>query len=223
MEISERIKSLREKKRYSQYDLADKLGISQSAYLQIEKGKTELSVARLMQLAETLDVSPVDLLGIDFNKESEEDQLRIKQLEDQLESTNRLLEISRLSERKYADFVGVLFHRIDWAMLVVAFDHHIITDKELGSYLHRNEYEGKKTVIIKLERVDNFPNYDSYTSQFMTQTQIFETLPFLSEEYSHDYQTLIKLYQSGLLPEDGLKKALDNRFTDEYWAAQATS
>jgi len=63
MTIQEKIKETREAKRLSQYDMADKLGISQSAYLQIEKGKTDLTINRLYQIAEILEVNPLSLMG----------------------------------------------------------------------------------------------------------------------------------------------------------------
>lgn len=223
MEIHDRIKAIREDRRLSQSEVADKLGISYQGYWKIEHGKTELTLSRLQQIAAALSVSQAELLGFDQSLENAEYGEKLMFYQKRVTELEEVISNSEASERKYADFVGVLFHRLDWVMLVVAFDHKIITDKELGNYLYRDEYEGKKTANIKLERVDNFPNYESYTSQLMTQKQIFDTLPLLNEKYSHDYQTLIKLYQSELIPNDGLKKALDNRLEAGYWGVQATS
>ena len=65
MESHEKIKKLRSDKRYSQYDMAELLEIGQSTYLQIEKGKTEITVKRLFEIAKILEVSPLELLGLE--------------------------------------------------------------------------------------------------------------------------------------------------------------
>jgi transcriptional regulator with XRE-family HTH domain len=43
----------------SQMNLAFKLNLSSNGYFKIEKGNTKLSVLRLLQIAEVLNVSPV--------------------------------------------------------------------------------------------------------------------------------------------------------------------
>lgn len=109
MDIQHKIKQFREAKRYSQYDIADMLGISQSAYLQIEKGKTELTVSRLNQIAEILEVSLGELLGIEA-PENEDLKKRIQELEKSIQdkdmqidaivkSAELLKELSDLTEK----------------------------------------------------------------------------------------------------------------------------
>lgn len=72
MELHERIKELRTQKRYSQYDMAEMLGIGQSTYLQIEKGNTELTISRLIQIANVLEVDIYNILGYKIQDEYKE-------------------------------------------------------------------------------------------------------------------------------------------------------
>lgn len=60
----ENIKRVRDNKRVSQTDMAEKLGIAQNNYGRIERGLTELTVDRLYKIAEILEVSVADLLEI---------------------------------------------------------------------------------------------------------------------------------------------------------------
>lgn len=64
------IKKLRKDKGMTQLDVAEKLNMSQSAYLQIEKGATELTVSRLGQIAKILGVPLYSLMGVEDNREA---------------------------------------------------------------------------------------------------------------------------------------------------------
>jgi transcriptional regulator with XRE-family HTH domain len=52
MKLHEKIRQLRLQRGYSQENLADALGLSTTAYGDLERGKTELTVSRLEQLAD---------------------------------------------------------------------------------------------------------------------------------------------------------------------------
>ncbi len=90
--LSEKIKELRKAKRLSQEELADKIGISQASYFQLEKGKTELSVERLFQIAGILEVSVLDFLEVvnQEQKQSEESK-KIEALESENKQLNEWL------------------------------------------------------------------------------------------------------------------------------------
>ncbi len=49
--IKNKIKSIRELKNYTQEYMADQLGVTQAGYSKIEKGKTILSFAKLVEIA----------------------------------------------------------------------------------------------------------------------------------------------------------------------------
>jgi transcriptional regulator with XRE-family HTH domain len=61
--ISENIRFIREAKSYSQDFVARKLKLTQQAYSQIENKPENVTLARLKQLAEILDVSLIELIG----------------------------------------------------------------------------------------------------------------------------------------------------------------
>ncbi|GAB3639455.1 helix-turn-helix domain-containing protein [Spirosoma arcticum] len=60
--LPERIRLQRLQRGLSQENMADLLSLSTTAYGDIERGKTDLTLSRLSQIAHVLDVSPVTLL-----------------------------------------------------------------------------------------------------------------------------------------------------------------
>jgi transcriptional regulator with XRE-family HTH domain len=63
--LGAKIKKIRELRNYTQDFMAEKLGISQSAYSKIETDETEISQERLEQIAKALDISAQDILSFD--------------------------------------------------------------------------------------------------------------------------------------------------------------
>ena len=59
------IRKIRESKDFTQDYLAMKLAISQNAYSKIELGYTKITVERLFQIAQILEVDPVYLINAD--------------------------------------------------------------------------------------------------------------------------------------------------------------
>ncbi|QJW88584.1 helix-turn-helix domain-containing protein [Spirosoma taeanense] len=60
--IAEKIRLQRLQRGLSQENMADMLNLSTTAYGDIERGKTDLTIARLTQIADALNVSPLALL-----------------------------------------------------------------------------------------------------------------------------------------------------------------
>jgi transcriptional regulator with XRE-family HTH domain len=60
-----KIKKLRELRNYTQEFMAEKLGISQTGYSNIERDETDISLSRLQQIAKVLEIKLQDLLGFD--------------------------------------------------------------------------------------------------------------------------------------------------------------
>jgi XRE family transcriptional regulator, regulator of sulfur utilization len=80
MEIGEKIRYARLTKGYSQENMADFLGISTSAYGDIERNKTELTLSRAKKLSNILKMSILELIGEEIYTskvlgESENDEL----------------------------------------------------------------------------------------------------------------------------------------------------
>ncbi|WP_439556683.1 helix-turn-helix domain-containing protein [Dyadobacter sp.] len=88
--LSEKIRLIRLQKGLSQENMADMLGLSTTAYGDLERGRTELSVSRLENIAKLLDVKLPDLLGFDSVSMSETDWL--KQENTRLLAENRRLQ-----------------------------------------------------------------------------------------------------------------------------------
>lgn len=59
--IGYKIKQFREQKDLTQQAIADELNISLTAYGEIERGHTNFSINRLLEITDILDVSPADL------------------------------------------------------------------------------------------------------------------------------------------------------------------
>ncbi len=68
MNVLEKIKECRKKKFLSQEDMSDRLGMSQNNYGKIERGDTELTVSRLIQIAKAIQVPVFELVGEDVNE-----------------------------------------------------------------------------------------------------------------------------------------------------------
>lgn len=65
MNITEKLKQLRELNHWSQEELAEKIEISPSSYAKIERGETRLTLDRLEQFAEVFDVDITKLIQSD--------------------------------------------------------------------------------------------------------------------------------------------------------------
>lgn len=74
--LSEKIRMIRLQKGLSQENMADMLGLSTTAYGDLERGRTELSVSRVENIAKLLDVPLPELLGFDGLTMSETEWLR---------------------------------------------------------------------------------------------------------------------------------------------------
>ncbi|SDE99310.1 Helix-turn-helix [Dyadobacter soli] len=61
--VATNIRKIREYRDYTQDYLAMKLGISQNAYSKIELAYTRITLERLVQIAQILEVDSVDLLN----------------------------------------------------------------------------------------------------------------------------------------------------------------
>ena len=67
MSFGEKIRKIRLLKGFSQENMADLLSISTTAYGDIERNKTELTISRATEISKALSVSILDLLEIEFH------------------------------------------------------------------------------------------------------------------------------------------------------------
>ncbi|TAN50105.1 MAG: XRE family transcriptional regulator [Methylococcaceae bacterium] len=63
MKVHEKIRFMRQLKGLSQENVADKLALSVNGYADIERGKTDVQVSRLEQIAEAFDMDLIELLS----------------------------------------------------------------------------------------------------------------------------------------------------------------
>lgn len=79
MNIGENIRLARLKKGLSQENLAEMLHISTTAYGDIERNKTEVTVSRLLKISKILEVDLNEILNeIGINKDKDEELKRLK-------------------------------------------------------------------------------------------------------------------------------------------------
>jgi transcriptional regulator with XRE-family HTH domain len=67
--VGEKIKEIRQRKNFSQSEVAEMLSISQSTYAKIEQGSSRLDVERLMALADIFEVDYSELLPVSGGKQ----------------------------------------------------------------------------------------------------------------------------------------------------------
>lgn len=61
--VGQRLQFLRQQNNLTQEQMGDKLSLSTSAYCKIEYGETDLTLTRLTQIAEVLNISAVELFS----------------------------------------------------------------------------------------------------------------------------------------------------------------
>ena len=74
--LPDKIRQMRLAKGFSQENMADMLGISTTAYGDLERGRTDFTFTKLEAIAKTLDVSFTELLGLEVVTLSETEWLR---------------------------------------------------------------------------------------------------------------------------------------------------
>ncbi|MBB3839147.1 transcriptional regulator with XRE-family HTH domain [Runella defluvii] len=95
--IAEKIRLLRLEKGFSQENVADMLGISTTAYGDIERGKTDLTLSRLQSIAHVFSTSLRHLMGEEDVITSQIQQLELEKLK--MENEKLRLENQLLKEK----------------------------------------------------------------------------------------------------------------------------
>jgi len=111
----------------NQEEMAVKLGIATVNYGKIERGKTQMTIERLYQIADLLNVTVADLLDIEISKSEEK---RLKEEIDQLKRT--------IAEMK-DDIIDLLS------------DNNLLMAASAGIYTQTEEYTQSK-----LKRLEEF-------------------------------------------------------------------
>ena len=90
-DFAENLKKYRKRKGYSQEKLAKMLNYGSTAIANYESGRNEPSFNALIQLAQALDVTVDELIGVEFTTEEKELVAAFKKLDD--ENKNRILDL----------------------------------------------------------------------------------------------------------------------------------
>lgn len=103
-DLHERIIYFRKKSNLTQKEVSEKIGLTHSNYVPIEKGRTKISIDKIEKLAEIFNVSISELLGIDNSSvvavdNSEALENLRKENESLQKELNFLKEIKQLSEK----------------------------------------------------------------------------------------------------------------------------
>jgi len=105
LEIKTKLKSIRKEKNYTQGFVAEKLGISLRAYTKIENGETQLTIDRLGEIIEILNVHPYEIFNSDVICN---DEINIKKTE------NRPIESDSISLiQHYEETISILKEHIE--------------------------------------------------------------------------------------------------------------
>ena len=99
MDLVERIRHFREKKRIKQSELSEALGIDSSNYSRIEKRGKQMSVEQLEKIARVLDVSVAELLS---DEALISNPSREKELEEQIKQKDELINVL-LNRKEYIE------------------------------------------------------------------------------------------------------------------------
>ncbi|MDF7816476.1 helix-turn-helix transcriptional regulator [Runella sp. MFBS21] len=95
--LADKIRLLRLERGFSQENMADSLGISTTSYGDIERGKTDITLSRLMQIAEIYGITLLTLLGEAPTLELEIQHLELEKLK--IENEKLRLENQYLREK----------------------------------------------------------------------------------------------------------------------------
>jgi transcriptional regulator with XRE-family HTH domain len=213
--INQVIRAEREKRRYSQVDIAGMLKISPSAYLQIEKGKTELTLSRLTQIASVLNVSVSYLLQTGGVIESRESTI-VKALKKENENFKRINEGYRLLNIEYLNKLEKLyFGRVQFiqsSIIETALVYNIISVEKCKEWiLIEHDIDNKSLpFFIDMDFISieskGLNSKDFLLSNFMSESEIFESLSFW---YMPVIEDLRILYGFNLITDEGLKRSFE--------------
>ena len=99
MNISKKIREIREEKGLKQYEIADKLGVERANYSYLEKRGKKLSIEQLEQIAEALGVTVKEILFSEKSTESEKEVQYLARefahIQKEVELKDKIIEIQK--------------------------------------------------------------------------------------------------------------------------------
>ncbi|RAJ97591.1 helix-turn-helix protein [Larkinella arboricola] len=106
MDVSNNIRSIREKKGLTQVDVANRMSTERSNYARLENRGINLTLKQVQEIADALEVSVYDIIGKQQTSESSNEQREILQrLEEKLRMTEETLKDKKRNIKLYKSFI----------------------------------------------------------------------------------------------------------------------
>lgn len=130
MEINEKVRTLREIKRFSQEEMAAKLGMSVNGYAKIERGKRRLDIPKLEQIAAVFGMDVADLITADTDTIYVARQNRLKDFQDLKQSVVCLINQDSPNHHTYYNGAEELLHEIKNLKQELAYQQELMSQKQ---------------------------------------------------------------------------------------------
>jgi transcriptional regulator with XRE-family HTH domain len=207
MDLSDKIKAIREAKNIKQIDVAKALELDPSYYFRLEKRGDKLTVEQLKSIAVALGVSVLELLtGEPQTVQSDE---RVKELEKRVEELDELNETQRkwidILEKRCKVLSDIVNYDLENNIVTAALEKGLLKPENYDRFI--NVYTNNQNKLNwhwKREILLTTKPSDVKISMFMTQSQIVNSIEYI--DYDENISTLINL---GLLEDDAIEQAWD--------------
>ncbi|MCK8493153.1 helix-turn-helix domain-containing protein [Spirosoma sp. RP8] len=106
MEVSNNIRSIRERKGLTQVDVANRMGTERSNYARLENRDVNLTLKQVQEIADALEVSIYEIIGMPQVEDLKGEQTETSQrLEERLKMTEDVLKEKRKNIKYYKSFI----------------------------------------------------------------------------------------------------------------------
>ncbi|AUD05561.1 helix-turn-helix domain-containing protein [Spirosoma pollinicola] len=106
MEVSKNIRSIRESKGLTQVDMANRMGTERSNYARLENRDVNLTLKQVQEIAEALQVSVYEIIGIPQAEDLRSEQSEsLQRLEERLRMTEDVLKEKKKNIKFYKSFI----------------------------------------------------------------------------------------------------------------------
>ncbi|WP_138993477.1 helix-turn-helix domain-containing protein [Larkinella sp. C7] len=106
MDVSNNIRSIRERKGLTQVDIANRLGTERSNYARLENRNVNLTLKQIQEIAEALEVSVYEIIGMPQTDDLRGEQTEtLQRLEEKLKMTEEALKDKKRNIKLYKSFI----------------------------------------------------------------------------------------------------------------------
>jgi transcriptional regulator with XRE-family HTH domain len=106
MDVSNNIRSIREKKGLTQVDIANRLGTERSNYARLENRDVNLTLKQIQEIADALEVSVYEIIGMPQTDDLRGEQTEtLQRLEEKLKMTEEALKDKKRNIKLYKSFI----------------------------------------------------------------------------------------------------------------------